>query len=162
MPSMRSGRCSNASPSVGFRCSCTPAPCTHSARPIPATQPAWWPALTDYVAQMQAAWLAFACAGRRERPDLVVVFAMLAGGAALLSERLASRGGPEIDLSDPLTFYDSSSYGPAAIDAMALRVGSSQLVYGSDRPVIEPVCTGRDAVLRANGGRVLSPIEAAP
>ena len=30
----------------------------------PAGGPAWWPALTTYVAQMQAAWLAFAALGR--------------------------------------------------------------------------------------------------
>jgi hypothetical protein len=63
----------------------------------PATEPPWWKALTDYVAQMQAAWLAFATRGHDEHPDLVVVFAMLAGGAPLLSERLDTRGGPAIE-----------------------------------------------------------------
>ena len=48
---------------------------------------------------------------------------MLAGGAPLLSERLAARGGPAIELRDPLTFYDSSSYGPAMVEAMARCVG---------------------------------------
>lgn len=66
--------------------------------------PLWWPALTGYVAQMQAAWLAFAVAGRRRHPALTVVFALLAGGAPLLCERLAIRGGPRIDLRDPRTF----------------------------------------------------------
>ena len=69
---------------------------------------------------------------------LTVLFAMLAGGAPLLSERLQARGGPPIELQDPRLFYDSSSYGPSAIEAMARRVGPEQLVYGSDRPVIEP------------------------
>jgi 6-methylsalicylate decarboxylase len=122
------------------------------------TEPLWWRALTDYVAQMQAAWLAFASLGRREHQELVVVFAMLAGGAPLLSERLATRGGPAIDLRDPLVFYDTSSYGPAAIEAMAGRVGFDQLVYGSDRPVVEPVSTGREAKLQANGARLVEPI----
>ena len=63
---------------------------------------------------------------------------MLGGGAPLLTERLNARGGPAIDLLDPNTFYETSSYGPAAIGMMAARVGELQLVYGSDRPVIDP------------------------
>jgi hypothetical protein len=122
------------------------------------TEPLWWRALTDYVSQMQAAWLTFASLGRREHPDLLIVFAMLAGGAPLLSERLATRGGPSIDLRDPLVFYDTSSYGPAALEAMARRVGSEQLVYGSDRPVLEPMPTGREVPLRANGARLLASV----
>jgi 6-methylsalicylate decarboxylase len=105
-------------------------------------EPFWWRALTDYVAQMQAAWLTFATVGRREFPRLRVVFAMLAGGAPLHSERLAARGGPGVALDDRLTFYDTSSYGPAAIDAVAAQVGPDQLLYGSDRPVVDPPACG--------------------
>jgi 6-methylsalicylate decarboxylase len=112
--------------------------------------PLWWPALTGYVAQMQAAWLAFGALARRAHPRLRVVFAMLAGGAPLLSERLDARGGPAIDVRDPRTFYDTSSYGPVAIEAMARRVGGQQLLYGSDRPVVEPLTSGREALLREN------------
>jgi hypothetical protein len=119
------------------------------------TEPVWWTALTDYVAQMQAAWLTFAAFGRAEHPDLVVLFAMLAGGAPLLSERLAARGGPPIDVRDPLAFYDTTSYGPAAVEAMAERVGVDRLVYGSDRPVAEPTPTGLEPTLAANGTRLL-------
>jgi 6-methylsalicylate decarboxylase len=121
--------------------------------PTPASlsEPLWWRPLTDYVAQMHAAWLTFAALARREHPRLRVLFAMLAGGAPLLSERLQARGGPLVDLRDPLTFYDTSSYGPAAVEAMARRVGAEQLVYGSDRPVVEPTPTGREALLAANG-----------
>jgi hypothetical protein len=100
--------------------------------------PLWWPALTRYVADMHAAWLAFLAAGRLQHPELRVVFSMLAGLAPLHAERLASRGGPECDVPDPLVFYDTSSYGPSAIGAIAARVGAQQLLYGSDRPVVEP------------------------
>ena len=48
---------------------------------------------------MQAAWLTFATHGRRELPRLRVVYAMLAGGGPLLSERLATRGGPARSIS---------------------------------------------------------------
>lgn len=122
----------------------------------PLSEPLWWRALTDYVAQIQAAWLTFATLGRREHPRLVILFAMLAGGAPLQTERLLTRGGPAVDLRDPLTFYDTSSYGPAAIDVMARCVGTRQLVYGSDRPVVEPIATDRDAILRAGAGRFLA------
>ena len=119
-------------------------------------EPLWWRAMTDYVASMQAAWLTFASCGRREHPELVVVFAMLAGLAPLHSERFASRGGPPVDLRDPAIFYETSSYGPGAIKAMAGQVGEGQLLYGSDRPVVEPVATGWEAQLQANGGRMFA------
>jgi len=130
--------------------------------PGPATgaaelgRPLWWAALTDYVAQMQAAWLAFITAGRREHPSLRVVFALLAGGAPLHAERLAARGGPPIELRDPLIFYDTSSYGPVAIASTASVVGAGQLVYGSDRPVLEPTRTGHDESLMANSAALLA------
>lgn len=119
-------------------------------------EPLWWTALTDYVSQMQAAWLTFATFARRELPHLRVVFAMLAGGAPLLAERLIARGGPAIDVRDPLTFYDTSSYGPMIVEAMARWVGPAQLVYGSDRPVIEPVPTGREVELMNNATQLLT------
>jgi hypothetical protein len=126
------------------------------------SEPLWWRALTDYVAQMQAAWLTFATLGRREHPSLRVLFAMLAGGAPLLSERLGARGGPAIDLHDPLVFYDTSSFGPAAVETLARRVGTAQLVYGSDRPVIEPTPTGREALLAENGAQLLERVRRVP
>jgi predicted TIM-barrel fold metal-dependent hydrolase len=122
-----------------------------------AYEPPWWQALTGYVSQMHAAWLAFATAGRSRHPDLTVIFSMLAGGAPLLSERLETRRGPRVDLNDPLTYYDTSSYGPTAIEAMARRVGASQLVYGSDRPVLEPLPSGREAILQAGAASLLTP-----
>jgi hypothetical protein len=105
--------------------------------------PLWWSALTHYVADMHAAFLAFLGAGRAEHPELRVVFAMLAGLAPLHSERLAARGGPSSRdrdrAHDPLVFYDTSSYGSLAIGALADAIGGpGQLLYGSDRPVVEP------------------------
>jgi hypothetical protein len=100
--------------------------------------PLWWPALTRYVAQMQAAWLAFVTAGRPEHQGLRVIFSMLAGLAPLQLERLHARGGPSTGPADPLLFYDTSSYGPVALAMLGPMVGWRQLLYGSDRPVLEP------------------------
>jgi 6-methylsalicylate decarboxylase len=100
--------------------------------------PLWWPALTRYVAQVQAAWLAFVGFGRAEHPELHVIFSMLAGLAPLHTERLRSRGGPTPCLADPKVFYETSSYGPAAVRSIKGAVGSRQILYGSDRPVVEP------------------------
>ncbi len=136
-----------------------PAPGTPACE-VTLTEPLWWRALTDYVAQMQAAWLTFATLGRRAHPDLHVVFAMLAGGAPLLWERIGSRGGPEVQLADPLIFYDTSSYGPVAIEMTAERVGARQLLYGSDRPVVEPARSEILGLLATNGARLLSQPEA--
>jgi hypothetical protein len=123
--------------------------------------PAWWPALTDYVAQMHAAWLAFLHAGRPAHPRLRVLFALLAGGAPLQLERLAARGGPAGAVRDPLTFYDTSSYGRRALRAMVDVVGAGQLVHGSDRPVVDSsvpsaeTALGR-ALLQVNPRRLLT------
>lgn len=110
--------------------------------PGPATtgaqhEPAWWSPATDYVAQQHAAWHTFHHAIRPELPTLRAIFAGLAGLAPLQAERTAAKGGPigEHTLADPLTFYDTSSYGPRAVRAMATAVGIGQLVHGTDYPV---------------------------
>jgi predicted TIM-barrel fold metal-dependent hydrolase len=123
--------------------------------------PHWWPALTDYVAQMQAAWFAFLHAGRPAHPRLRVLFAMLAGGAPLQLERYAARRGVPAPGPDPLVFYDTSSYGPQMIGAMATAVGAAQLVFGSDRPVVDPRPAWpdpdlRQALLAANPARLFN------
>jgi hypothetical protein len=92
--------------------------------------------MTDYVAQMSAAWHAWAAFGRARHPRLRVVFAMLAGLGPLQAERLAARGGPAEAVHDPLAWFDSSSYGARTLDSMLRMVGVDRLVYGSDRPVI--------------------------
>jgi predicted TIM-barrel fold metal-dependent hydrolase len=106
--------------------------------PRDAGTPVWWPAMTSYIAEMNAAWHAFAAWGRRSHPRLRVVFAMLAGGAPLHLERLVARGGPRGAGADPGLFYDTSSYGERAVDALVRQVGIDQVVYGSDRPVVDP------------------------
>jgi predicted TIM-barrel fold metal-dependent hydrolase len=132
--------------------------------PLPAADaaPAWWPAMTSYVATMHAAWHAFVAQGRRAHPDLRVVFAMLAGGAPLHLERLAARGGPASRALDRNLFYDTSSYGVRAIDAMVRIVGIDQLVHGSDRPVVAPPAppgplgaAAWEAMTRSNPARLL-------
>ncbi len=113
--------------------------------PAALGDPLWWPALTTYVAQMQAAWLAFAAAGRQAHPHLRVVFSMFAGLAPLQADRLQARGGPHVRLSDQNTFYECSSYGPETWAAVESKVGASQLLFGSDRPMARPesiLCEG--------------------
>src|SRR3954451_13435918 len=127
----------------------------------PSADPGWWPGMTAYVAQMNAAWHAFAAWGRLSHPGLRVVFAMLAGGAPLHHERYLARGGPSGAISDPDVFYDTSSYGRRALDAAVRVVGIDQLVFGSDRPVIDPPPptllgeAAADAMLRTNPARAL-------
>jgi hypothetical protein len=136
-----------------------PGPAGHDA-PLAAPAP-WWPALTRYVADMHDAWHAWIAWGRDAHPRLRVCFAMLAGLAPLHGERLAARGGPAGSARDPRLFYDTSSYGPRAWEAMAAAVGPDQLVFGSDRPVVDAVPPGAgqwpggDALVRANVARLL-------
>jgi 6-methylsalicylate decarboxylase len=126
-----------------------------------ADAPGWWPAMTRYVADMNAAWHAFAAFGRAQHPRLRVVFVMLAGGAPLHGERLAARGGPAGAIADPRVFYDTSSYGARTLDAMVRCVGIDQLVHGSDRPVVDAATVAplgpaaADAMVAANVARLL-------
>ena len=125
--------------------------------------PGWWPAMTRYVADMNAAWHAFAACGRPQHPRLRVLFAMFAGGAPLHGERLTARGGPTDALADPRCFYDSSSYGARTIDALVRCVGIDQLVFGSDQPVVDspgPSPLGKaagDVMVARNVARLLHP-----
>lgn len=103
--------------------------------------PSWWPALVPYVSQLHQSWLAWHVAGRRLHPYLRIAFVALAGLAPLHHERLAARGGALGPL-DPHVYYETSSYGTRAIDALIRVVGVDPIVLGSDRPYAEPVDPG--------------------
>lgn len=110
-----------------------PGPVSAGAVTIEDGLPDWWPALTAYPAQQAAAWHAWRIAGRASLPQLRIGFVALAGLAPVHHERMAQRGGAMGQL-DRDVFYESSSYGPQAIDAMTRAVGIDALVHGSDRP----------------------------
>lgn len=105
--------------------------------PAVADVPSWWPALVPYVAQLHASWLAWHHCGRQRHPGLRVVFVALAGLAPLHHDRLVARGG-EFRSVDPNVFYETSSYGTRAIDALVRVVGVDPIVHGSDRPYAQP------------------------
>jgi hypothetical protein len=151
-------------------------PATSDPHAEPAlADPLWWSALTRYVSQMHAAWLSFVSAGRVEHPRLRTIFTMLAGLAPLHAERLSSRGGPARLGRDPLTFYETSSYGRDSVRRVGEIVGAEQIIYGSDRPVVDPAEHGiadaldwsavADAARRALGDRAHvagAPVDGAP
>ncbi len=113
-----------------------------AGRPVPGA-PVWWPALVDYTAQMQRAYFAWLAGGQSRWPDVNIVFAILAGGAPIQLERLASRG---VDVRSVLysnVFFDTSSYGRRALEVCVETFGVEQLVHGSDAPVIDPSVTLR-------------------
>ena len=93
--SSRSARSWSESPLATCRCSSIRGlgPGTRLQTPT-LSEPLWWRALTDYVTQMQSAWLTITALGRRHHPELTILFAMLAGCAPLQYERLGARGGP--------------------------------------------------------------------
>jgi predicted TIM-barrel fold metal-dependent hydrolase len=107
----------------------------------PAGAPAWWTAVVDYPAQMQAAYFAWLEHGVERQPDLNVVFAVLAGGGPMQLERLRSRGGDPERARHPRIHLDTASYGARALGLAVEAVGAAQLVYGSDRPVVDPAAT---------------------
>jgi predicted TIM-barrel fold metal-dependent hydrolase len=99
--------------------------------------PAWWVFVVDYAAQMQAAYVAWLAHGIERWPRLRVVLAVLAGGAPIQLERLRSRGvDPRIALR-PNLYLDTASYGNRALELCLATYGGSQLLYGSDAPVID-------------------------
>ncbi|WP_310727221.1 amidohydrolase [Streptomyces sp. N2A] len=135
-----------------------------AAPPAEGAAPAWWPALVPYVQQMHASWFAFRAFGRPRHPDLRVCFAALAGLAPLHGERLVARGGGgERGRVDPGAFYETSSYGTRAVDALVRAVGIDVVVSGSDRPYARPVIPdlGAEAAVHAlrtvNPARLLGP-----
>ena len=117
--------------------------------PGPATPPegvpAWWAAVVDYTAQMQAAHAFWLAEGNARWPALRVVFALLAGGAPFQLERLRSRGVSGRDVLHPNVFFETSSYGNRALELCLATFGVSQLVFGTDVPVLDPE-QGLDAV----------------
>jgi 6-methylsalicylate decarboxylase len=105
---------------------------------VPAAgAPSWWTAVVDYPAQMQAAYFAWLGDGVERHSDLDVVFAVLAGGAPIQLERLSSRGGDPERASHSRIHLDVASYGTRALELALAAVGPAQLVYGSDRPVVD-------------------------
>jgi predicted TIM-barrel fold metal-dependent hydrolase len=110
--------------------------------PVPGA-PGWWSALVDYTSQMQRAYFSWLAGGQSRWPDVNVVFAILAGGAPIQLERLASRGVDVRSVLYPNVFFDTSSYGRRALEVCVETFGVEQLVHGSDAPVIDPLPTLR-------------------
>jgi hypothetical protein len=90
---------------------------------------------------MQAAYFAWLDDGVGRHPELDVVFAVLAGGAPVQLERLRSRGGDPARASHPRIHLDVASYGARALELCLAAGGADQLVYGSDRPVVDAAPT---------------------
>jgi len=111
----------------------------------PAGAPAWWSAVVDYTAQMQAAHAVWLAEGAARWPALRVVFALLAGGAPFQLERLRSRGVSGRDVLHQTVFFETSSYGNRALELCLATFGVSQLVFGTDVPILDPE-PGLDAV----------------
>jgi len=112
--------------------------------------PSWWAPATSYVAQQHSAWHAFHAFVRPELPGACAVFALLAGIAPLHLERSLGRGWGVLEggVRDPRCLYDTSSYGPRAVLAVADLLGADSLLFGSDYPVA-PVAREAIAVFDA-------------
>jgi 6-methylsalicylate decarboxylase len=105
---------------------------------MPAGAPAWWAAVVDYTAQMQAAYAAWFAAGAARWPDLDVVFAILAGGAPIQLERMVSRGVTAREAMLPHVWFDTASYGKRALELTMSTFGVERMLFGSDAPVVDP------------------------
>jgi hypothetical protein len=136
------------------------------AAATPPGAPSWWPAIVDYTAEMQAAYIAWLAGGAVRWPELDVVFAILAGGAPIQLERMAARGVDERSAMLPRIWFDTASYGRRALDLAMSTYGVEPMLFGSDMPVVDPAPAlaavrsfgeaVTDAVLSANPGRLLN------
>lgn len=119
----------------------------HPGRPAspPENAPAWWASVVDYTAQMQAAYASWLAEGAARWPDVRAVFAILAGGAPFQLERLRAWGVAGRDVLYENVFFETSSYGNRALELCLSTFGVSQLVFGSDVPILDPE-PGLDAV----------------
>jgi hypothetical protein len=136
-----------------------PGPAGHQDAP---GRPAWWAPVVPYVAQLHAAWWAWAVDGRARHPRLPVCFVALAGLGPLHGERMRARGGAGRPI-DPLTFVETSTYGVQAVDAVIRALGIDVVCLGSDRPYAAPSHPAfGDAALHAirtvNPGRLVADI----
>jgi len=104
----------------------------------PSGTPAWWAAVVDYTAQMQAAYAIWHAYGVERWPALRVVFAILAGGSPFQLERLRSRGVSGREILHDNIYFETSSYGRRALELCLATFGVGQLLFGSDAPVIDP------------------------
>jgi 6-methylsalicylate decarboxylase len=104
----------------------------------PPGAPAWWTAIVDYTAEMQAAYIAWLARGAARWPDLDVVFAILAGGAPIQLERMAARGVDERSAMLPHIWFDTATYGRRALDLAMSTYGVEPMLFGSDMPVVDP------------------------
>ena len=103
----------------------------------PPNAPSWWAPVVEYTGQMQAACWRWVADGAPRHQDLAVVFALLGGGLAVQVERLASREGEAEDLLRPSLYFETSSYGPRALELALATHGQTQILYGSDVPIAD-------------------------
>jgi len=125
----------------------------------PPGAPPWWTAVVDYTAQMQAAYAAWFAGGAERWSGLDVVFAILAGGAPIQLERMASRGVDERRAMLPRVWFDTASYGRRALNLAMSTFGVERMLFGSDTPVVDPAL-GVDAV-RSFGDAVANAVVSA-
>ena len=111
----------------------------------PPGAPTWWTAIVEYTAQMHAAYVGWLVNGAVRWPELDVVFGILAGGAPIQLERMASRGFDERRSMLPRLWFDTATYGRRALDLVMSIYGFERLLFGSDLPVVD-AGAGVDAV----------------
>ena len=121
-----------------------------------ADAPAWWTAVVDYTAQMQAAYAAVDRPGTGRDTRVPVVFTILAGGAAFQLERLRGRGGAEPE-SPPELLPGHGLVWPRALELCLSTYGVDRTASsGSDAPVMDSRPTSQ--ALDASGDRRGRPI----
>ena len=107
-------------------------------RDVPGDAPAWWSAVVDYTAQMQAAYAAWLARDAARFPDASGHLRDPRRRRAVPARAPAvARLRRRVSAMHPNVYFDTSSYGRRALELCLSTFGVTQLVYGSDVPVID-------------------------
>jgi hypothetical protein len=108
--------------------------------------------------QMQAAVFAWLARQAGRPASVPVIFAILAGGAPILTERLDARGADVSLRDESMVLLDTASFGEAAITYCRDQLGARRLVYGSDSPVLAagPTLSAVRKLGEADAGTILA------
>jgi hypothetical protein len=101
----------------------------------PPSGAGWRTAGVAYTHQMLEAYGGWLAEGAARHPELRVVFALLAGGAAFQTERFIRRGLDPRAPFAPNVWFETSSYGERALELSLQTFGAARHVFGSDAPI---------------------------
>ena len=120
-------------------------------------RPVWWAPVVPYVAQLHAAWWAWAADGRARYPRPAGLLRRARPASARCTASASAPAAATAAPVDPLTFVETSSYGPQAVDAVIRVLGIDVVCHGSDRPYADAAAARASATPRCTRSSTVNP-----